>query len=229
MAGLMYKNFLLYRLELLVLGVFQLLVSAAAILGGLAGVMGSTIILYGCMFLLTGFVETGVFAPDEKQSVRSFLCAAPTGAKGHIESKYLFVLAVNLAVLACCFLTDGVVLALTGDKNAFTGWILVVLLSVNLILEALSLPFIVYFGCNYGVSVKASTFGVLALLAFGYALFGDISYFLSNGFLEALEKLFREENLRVIRFGMPFVSGFTFWLSCRLSVALFRKGSENYD
>ena len=229
MAGLMYKNFLLYRMELLVLGAFQLLVSTAASLCGISGTAGGTTVLYGCMFLLTGLVETGLFAPDEKQSARSFLCAAPTGVRGHIGSKYLLVLAVNLGVLICCGLTDGLVFLCTGDRNTLAGWILVVFFSVNMLLESFSLPFIVYFGANQGVSVKISTFGILALLAFCYALFGDISYFLSHSFLEALEMLFREENLRFFWSLMPFVGGFAFWLSCRLSVALFRKGSENYD
>lgn len=229
MAGLMYKNFRLYWLELLVLGAFQLFVSSAAILGGLSGATGITPILYGGMFLLSGLVESGLFAPDERQSARSFLCAAPTGMKGHIASKYLLVLTVNLGILICCFLTDGIVLACTGDKNTFTGWILLVLMAANLLLEALSLPFLVYFGASQGVNVKIGTFAFLLLLVFCYALFGDISYFLSHSFLEALEMLFREENLRILRWAMPLVGGLAFWLSARLSAALFRRGSENYD
>ena len=143
MAGLMYKNFLLYRAELAVIGVLQLFISAMVFLTGITGT-GSpqgTLILYGCMFLMLGFVESGLFAPDEKQTARNFLIATPTGAAGHIGSKYWFLLLIDLGVLVCCFLTDTVVFALTGDENTMTGVMLVLVFSVTLIMDALSLPF----------------------------------------------------------------------------------------
>ena len=62
MAGLMYKNFLLYRMELLFIGVLQLFISATVLLTGISG-SGSpegTLLLYGCMFLIIGFIESGL-------------------------------------------------------------------------------------------------------------------------------------------------------------------------
>ena len=231
MAGLMYKNFLLYRAELAVIGVLQLFISATVFLTGITGT-GSpqgTLILYGCMFLMLGFVESGLFAPDEKQTARNFLIATPTGAAGHIGSKYWFLLLIDLGVLVCCFLTDTVVFALTGDENTMTGVMLVLVFSVTLIMDALSLPFIVYFGTNYGLSVKASVLGVVMLLVLLYALFGDISYFLSNDFMTAVEALFEDSNVLLMLGLLPYGSALLYWLSCRLSVFLFRKGAENYD
>ena len=82
MAGLMYKNFLLYRIELIVIGVLQLFISATVLLTGITGASSpqGTLILYGCMFLMLGFVESSLFAPDEKQTARNFLISTPTGA-----------------------------------------------------------------------------------------------------------------------------------------------------
>ena len=180
MAGLMYKNLLLYRMELIVIGVLQLFISTTVLLTGItdSGSPEGTLLLYGCMFLIIGYIESGLFAPDEKQSARNFLISAPTGAAGHIESKYWFLLLVNLSVMICCFLTDTVVFALTGDENAMTGVLLVLLFSISLVMDALSLPFIIYFGTNYGLNAKASALGVILLLVLVYALFGDISYFI---------------------------------------------------
>ncbi|MBR2047790.1 MAG: ABC-2 transporter permease [Oscillospiraceae bacterium] len=227
MAGLMYKNFLLYRIELIVIAVVQLFVSATALLISLTGSdpVGA-LLLYGCMFLLTGFFESGLFAPDEKQSARSFLICAPTGAAGHIRSKYFFVLLINLGVLLCCFLTHSVIFGRYGEEYAMTGKVLVLLCSFSLINEALTLPFIVYFGTNYGLNAKGSAIGVLLLLALLYGLFGDISYFLSNDFMTALEKLLADENIRLLRLLAPWVALLLYWLSCKLSVVLFRRTAE---
>ena len=231
MAGLMYKNLLLYRMELIVIGVLQLFISTTVLLTGItdSGSPEGTLLLYGCMFLIIGYIESGLFAPDEKQSARNFLISSPTGAAGHIESKYWFLLLVNLGVLICCFLTDTVVFALTGDENTMTGVMLVLLFALGLIMDALSLPFIIYFGTNYGLNAKASALGVLLLLALLYALFGDISYFLSNDFMTAVEKLFEDGNALLMMGLLPYGSGLLYWLSCKLSVFLFRKGAENYD
>ena len=231
MAGLMYKNFLLYRIELIVIGVLQLFISATVLLTGITGT-GSpqgTLILYGCMFLMLGFVESGLFEPDEKQTARSFLISTPTGAVGHIGSKYWFLLLVNLSVLICCFLTDTAVFALTGDEKTMTGVMLVLLFAMSLVVDALSLPFIIYFGTKYGLDAKASAQGVILLLVLVYALFGDISYFLSNDFLTALIKLFEAEYIRLMHRVLPCIAALLYWGSCKLSVLLFRKGMENYD
>ena len=231
MAGLMYKNFLLYRVELLFIGVLQLFISTTVLLTGIAeiGSPEGTLLLYGCMFLIIGYMESGLFAPDEKQFARNFLIAAPTGAAGHVRSKYLFLLLVNLGVLICCFLTDTVVFALTGDENTMTGVMLVLLFAIGLIMDALSLPFIIYFGTNYGLNAKASALGVLLLLALLYALFGDISYFLSNDFMTALKKLFEDSNVLLMLGLLPYAGGLLYWLSCKLSEVLLRKGAENYE
>ena len=59
MAGLMYKNFLLYRVELMVIGVMQLFISTTVLLTGIAeiGSPEGTLLLYGCMFLIIGYIR----------------------------------------------------------------------------------------------------------------------------------------------------------------------------
>ena len=107
--------------------------------------------------------------------------------------------------------------------------LLVLLFSMSLVMDALSLPFIIYFGTNYGLNAKASALGVILLLVLVYALFGDIYYFLSNGFMTAVEKLFEDGNVLLMMGLLPYGSALLYWISCKLSVVLFRKGAENYD
>lgn len=231
MRGLLYKNLILFRMELLCIAVLQITISATVLLTTLTGMNSpeGTLILYLCMFLILSFIESGLFAPDENPATRSFLIAAPTTATGHIESKYYFILLLNLGVLICCFLTDTVAFAVTADENTMTGIMLVLLLSVNLIMEAFSLPFIVYFGAEHGLGIKGAVLGALALLVMIYALFGDISYFLSNDFMTALEKLFDNENVLLMLSLLPYTAFGLFYGSCKLSCTLYRKGAENDD
>ena len=70
---------------------------------------------------------------------------------------------------------------------------------------------------------------MILLLALLYALFGDISYFLSNDFMTAMEKFFEDGNVLLMLGLLPYAGGLLYWLSCKLSVVLLRKGAENYE
>ena len=231
MSGLMYKNLILFRMELVFILILQAMISATVLLTACTGMSSpeGTLLLYLCMFLILAFIESGLFAPDEGSATRSFLIAAPTTAKGHIQSKYYFILLLNLGVLICCFLTDTIAFAVSADENTMTGVMLVLLISISLIMDSFSLPFIVCFGAEHGLSVKGTVLGALALLILLYVLFGDISYFLSNDFMTALEKLFDNENVLLTLSLLPYTAFGLFYGSCKLSCILYRKGTEHYD
>lgn len=111
MRGLLYKNFLLYRIELIVIGCIQLVASATVLFMTCAEIynpdeiMFFSMALYYCVFLLSGLFEQLMFHPDEKRVVSSFIISAPDGAKGHVQSKYYAILAsvvVKVAEIALC-------------------------------------------------------------------------------------------------------------------------------
>lgn len=238
MGGLLYKNFFHYRAELIVLGVLQALCSLTVILlactsNGQTNAMETMIInsalAYGIIFFLTGFFESGLFAHDEKPAAMAFLISTPMGAKHHIQSKYISILLINLAVLFCCFLTDTVAVVIADDAAVSLFAVLVIIFSGNIVLEAFSVPFLVRFGSNHGVGVKGATLGVICAIVGLYVLFGDISMFMEDDFLESLARFFTRGNI-VLMLGMfPFVSMGLYYLSYRISLLLFRKGAENYD
>ena len=231
MSGLMYKNFLLYRLEWILLAVFQLLVSMAVIFTWVTsnGSPAGNLLMYFFLFVISGIVESNLFASEEKTVSRNFLLSLPSGLKGHIESKYYFFLIVNLILMNCCFLTDTVCFALTGDQNTMSTFMLLLMFSAGLFIDALSLPFTVAFGANYGMYAKAATMGVILLAVLVYALFGDISYFVGNDFIAVLNALFSDEDILLFMALIPYGSVLLYWLSCKLSIVLYQKGAENYD
>ena len=47
--------------------------------------------------------------------------------------------------------------------------------------------------------------------------------------MTAVEKLFEDGNVLLMMGLLPYGSALLYWISCKLSVVLFRKGAENYD
>ncbi len=235
MGGLLYKNFFQYRWELLVIAVLQFIATLTVILATMSPLTKSddmvitSVLMYAMVFFVLGFFESGMFAPDEKRTAMSFIISAPTGAKQHIGSKYLTVLLIYLGVLACCFLTDAAAVAITGDATISVTMPLIIIFSGALFLEALSLPFMVYFGSAQGTNAKGRTLLILGYIIGMYILFGDISLFLEEDFLEAVKQFFTQGNIILILGIFPYIALALYYLSFRISVLLFRKGADNYD
>ena len=87
MAGLMYKNLLLYRMELIVIGVLQLFISTTVLLTGItdSGSPEGTLLLYGCMFLIIGYIESGECYGTQGQKIPCVsMCPAHVDIPGYI-------------------------------------------------------------------------------------------------------------------------------------------------
>ncbi len=235
MGGLLYKNFFQYRWELLVIAVLQFITTLTVILTAIHphtqsdDMVMTSVLMYAMVFFVLGFFESGMFSHDEKRTAMSFIISAPTGAKQHIGSKYLTVLLIYLGVLACCFLTDAAAVAITGDATISATVPLIIIFSGALFLEALSLPFMVYFGSSQGTNAKGTALLVLGYIIGMYILFGDISMFLEESFLSALKQFFTQGNIMLMLGIFPYVAMALYYLSFRISVLLFRKGADNYD
>lgn len=238
MGGLLYKNFFHYRIELIVFAVFQAICTLTVLLlangtksdtDAIQEMIISGTLTYGCLFFLTGFFESGLFSHDEKPTAVAFIISTPRGAKSHIQSKYLSILLINLALLFCCFLTDTVAVVIADDVTVSLSAVLVIIFSGNMVIEAFSVPFLVRFGSNHGVGVKGATFGVICAIVMLYVLFGDISMFMEEDFLEALAEFLTQGNILLMLGLFPFASMGLYYLSYRISLLLFRKGAENYD
>lgn len=235
MRGLLYKNFFLYRICIVVIGCFQAVVSAmvliitAADLYGPEEITGYSMGLYFLVFLLSGLLEQQIFTADEKRTVSSFIISVPGGAKGHIQSKYYTILIIDLMILNCCFMTDAAACAVSGTTIYSIGVLCMLFFCINLLFSAFSTPFYIRFGSVYGNGIKSGTLGVVILIAGIYALFGDISFLLGDDPLTAVAEFFSSGNALLILSLFPLVSVLLYYASYRLSLVMYGKGAENYE
>lgn len=234
MSGLLYKNFFLYRIELIVIGVLQIICSFTVILnsaqtGGSEETMLLNMIVHFNMFFLTSLFDSGLFANDEKRVATCFAISTPKGAKSQVQSKYYTLLIVNLAVLFFCFVTDVICCVIMDSVLYSCASFLIIFFSFSIILTVFGVPFIIRFGSNNGGNVKISTVGVLILLIGIYILFGDIAFFMADDPVAELMKLLTAENVMLVLSFIPYAAIILYYISYRISLALYRKGAENYD
>lgn len=244
MKGLLYKNLMTFRVHLLALGLMLLLSALMCISFAYVDFSNmksnitetDTSIFTVCMvmmffvtFFLIRALSGDLFATDEKTITCSFFFSTPQSAKGLIQSKYYFILLVDLGVLFGCFLIDTIVMIIMGEYAVSTLTVCVILFSVVLILLAIRIPFYVRFGSKVGPEVQALYFYGFMCIIVLYALFGNISFFFEENILEALMAYLQSGKVIFVLSFLPYVAVLLYYLSYRISLALYRKGVETYE
>lgn len=238
MSGILYKNFLAYKLDLIALGAMDLISIIATLLAvalapahGQEGVAtGVCPMIYFSMFFMVSIFDHQLFAVDEKRTIGSFNISCPSGAKGHVEGKYYALLIVNIATLVICFLTDTVVCLIADSTMYSMGSALMIIFCGNILYTAFANPFYLRFGIILGNTVKFGSLGVLFVIGFIYFLFGDISFILeSENLSETVMTLLSGDAAMIILSIFPVVSILLYWISCKISVTLYKKGVEAYE
>lgn len=238
MSGIIYKNFLAYKLDLIALGVMDtisilalILATASAPAHNLEGILtGVCPLIYFFMFFMVSIFDHQLFAVDEKRTIGSFNISCPLGAKGHVEGKYYTLLIVNIATLVICFLTDTVICLIADSTMYSAGSILMLLFCGNILYNAFGNPFYLRFGIQLGNNVKFGSIGVLVTVGIIYFLFGDISFILeSENLLETVMTLLSSDTAMIIMSIFPAVSILLYYVSCKISVPLYKKGVEAYE
>ncbi len=238
MSGILYKNFLAYKLDLIALGAMDaicvvaiLLATAFAPAHSLEGMLSSVCpMIYFSMFFMVSIFDHQLFAADEKRTIGSFIISTPLGAKGHVEGKYYTLLIVNIATLVICFLTDTIICLIVDSTIYSMGAVLMIIFCINILYTAFGNPFYLRFGITLGNSVKFGSIGVLFLIGLIYFLFGDISFILeSENLMETVMTLLSSDTAMVILSIFPAFSILLYWVSCKISVPLYKKGVEAYE
>lgn len=234
MRGLLYKNLFTYRAELILIGVLQLIVSGIVLFVSattkcLPQQLIECLMLFFCIFLMSGLFEYQLFLPDEEKAVCNFIFSIPGGPKSQVGSKYLTLFIANAAILLCCFITDVIACGICGSFEHLSLPIITLFFSISLIFAAYSTPFYLRFGMVAGNSAKYGAIGVLALVFGVYALFGDISFLDGNKFAEMLSKLMTKVTVtRIITVALP-LAVLLYFASYGISLALYKKGADRFD
>ena len=242
MKGLLYKDLILFKKSLFTLGLITFI--------GITSLLGITYLqttlgifneedalnliflnsmVYFCFFIMIRFLSTQLFTPDEKPVSVCFLFSTPPAAKGQIQSKYYFLLLVNLAVLFVCFLADTLTMLMLGEYAASATMVCVIFFSINLILLAIRIPFNIRFGSSVSFEVQMVYIILFSTILVVYALFGNISFFFQEDILKSLMDYLQSEKVIFIISFIPYISVLMYYLSYRISLALYRKGVDTYE
>ena len=244
MKGLLYKDFMLFRKSFFALGLVLTFVILCGISVTLLAFSSSVpneetvfeigyinAVIYMCAFIILPSISSQLFTPDEKPASLSFLFSTPQGAKGQIQSKYYFLLLVNMAILLVCFLADTVTMLIMGEYASSFSLVCVIYFCLGLILLAIRIPFTIRFGSNHSFEAQIVYITLFTAIIYIYGLFDDISFFFREGGLsiKAIAAYFKSEKVIFVLSFIPYISVLLYYLSYRISLALYRKGVENYE
>lgn len=242
MKGLLYKNFMVCRLAFFLL--FFMFISygyllfilgdMAATTAKLSGEGDETFILlstgYYCLFFMLSLtVGSGLFKSDEKTITYSFYFSTPQSAEGLIQSKYYFLLLIDLGILFVSFLVDTVLMLIMGEYAVSNLTTCITLFSSVLMYMSVNIPFLVRFGTNKN-QAKVSLyllifFSIIAI----YGMFGNISFFFTENKILAIIEYLNSPKMTFISSLTPYTAAIMYYLSYRISLKLYRKGVECYD
>ena len=241
MSGLLYKNFRINRSSLIFALIIQVLCCAVILLvcffqGGKPfeeeGANTAVFIFSLLYFLgswLPAMATSEIFRTDEGKTACSFAMSLPAGAKGHVESKYYFILIENIIILFIGFITDTLTFAMTGGTVSMTIFIMFVF-CWRMMISSVEIPFMIRFGSQRGMSINGAVVGIILMLGWLWFLFGDIWFILdSEDPIAAFMEFMQSGDIAFWLSLFPYVSIIMYYLSCRISVKLYRKGAETYE
>ena len=181
------------------------------------------------LFVFVSMINPQFFKTDEKPTWCSFVMSSPANAKAHVQSKYCFILIINLYLLFICFVMDTVAVAIVGTSQISSLTMCATIFCLQTIINAFEFPFYIRFGSSKGGNVKASVIGVLLLAAAVYALFGNITFLLGYDPLGAIYNYYTSGNAVWISALLPYVTTAIYFASYKISLKLYQKGAESYE
>lgn len=239
MSGMFYRELLVNRRPLILLGVLVVLLSSVLFFQNIFGfdremyILFFRILIYIVIFFLVGMIQPSLFEVDESRKWAAFISSTPGTGKEQIASKYYLVLFTSIMTLMWCHFCDGISGVLFG-ADTIGALICQILFVIQIFLRAVELPFIVRFGSRIGSTYKGIVFFVIFFLVAAYLLYGDLSVFgeadsLFDWFLNVLSGEGLSSRLLLLAGMVPYAAGGLFYASYKLSCKWYLKGAEYYD
>ncbi len=235
MRGFFYKDVVMSKVSLIVIAALTVISAGAGVIvtkyyeddPSTAMIIPLAVVVMD--FIFVGMFDTGLFSFDENRLWQSFAASAPQAFKAQAQSKYLLALAINLFVVFVFFIADSITAFLTNTAYGRMTSAAFLMFSLQLISVAVEIPFMVRFGSQKGVNVKFAVMGMILLIVGIYFLFGDISFLFEGDFMEVLTAFLRKGGTVWAMALLPYFAIALYFLSYKISAALYRKGAENYD
>ena len=181
MIGYLFKDWILYRKQVIIFSLAILLLSAPPLIesGEFATVeLIQVILCVMCVliFLIIGMFEQGIFEFDEQEKWKMYVISSPQTQSGIVLEKYIFTIIITSVVSLWCKILN-IAVAIKHDVRFNIIWFIVILAAIQLILRAIELPLIIGFGSKCGAHYRMVVTYILMSVVFIYLLFGDLSIF----------------------------------------------------
>ena len=251
MLGLLYKEFIISKRSLilsLIMYVVSVIVVCIAIIVGRIGVTENggmlpedwsasivamngilTIILFGA----TNMYYNNLFISDEKRVWANFSISLPTSVKGQVKAKYIYLFLINSIALFITSIPDAVIGYISGEFSGAGSVIGQMIFMILILKYSIEIPFTLRFGTKAGSYIMTAGYVVLSFGLIIYGLFGDISFFMENEFMDVFVKtieFLKSDTASIIGLGIfSWVVLILYIVSYKISCKVYKKGVETYE
>ncbi len=235
MRGFFYKDVVMSKISLIVIAALTVISAGAGVYltkfyeNDSTAAMIFPLAVVVMDFIFVGMFDTGLFSFDENRLWQSFAASTPQAFRAQAQSKYLLVLAINLFVIFVFQIADSITSFVTDTTYGSMTSVAFLMFSMQIISCAVEIPFMVRFGSQKGVNVKFAVMGMILLIVGIYFLFGDISFMFEGNFKEILSAFLQKGGTVWVMALLPYFAIALYFLSYKITTALYRKGAENYD
>lgn len=239
MAGLLYRDIVLNKKNLIMIAAGELLLSLVIFFPMISedGFLGSelapfvSMFVFVMQFLVLIMMSSRIFETDESKKWAYFITSTPKTHMGQIKEKYIFNLLLNIVLFVWCHLLSMLTAALGGKADVMIAFIMMCMI---LFTNAIEFPFMVRFGSKAGSYVKSAVMAFLIVVAFEFMLFGDISFFSDpEKMYELISKLSNLSALSdialVLIAAVPYLTMAAYFISYKISCKLYLKGAEGFE
>lgn len=239
MYGLLYKEFILNRKNLLGVAIAAIIFTAVLFIpsedkaGDISELfMILTMLITIIIFLVVGMLQQGLFEADERKLWQFYITSTPNGIKNQIRAKYVFSLLLSLITALYCILVNLISCAI---YNINVSIPFAIIFLTQLLFRSIEFPFLIRFGSKYGNTFRSVLITLIVFAGMVYLLFGDLSIFGSyesfTNFM--MNHIFNENGFTTgftdILYLLPAVIYILYYISYRISCKLYLKGGEHYD
>ncbi len=237
MKGLLYKDFIVNRKNLIALAepqLFFMIVSivTACLLKNADLVANTNMAIVIFMFFWARIYEPRYFKEDENLKWSVFVSSTPGTYKEQVLGKYYFMFLVSLVVLFVNNFLDLITTTLCNDVNASIMALIFLIFCFFLLEKAIVTPFMVRFGSGAPLYVWGGILGIVFVGLGIYALFGDLPITEENSdpvlLVREVMAFFQGDTGMWIMALLPWVALAAYYISYRISLLLYREGAEHY-
>lgn len=253
MGGLLYKDFVLIdrvgklRVTWIMTALTLLYIALRMAFPGtmensdfiIIGAEGETVNLIDVFFLvvfagqliisLTLVSGAKIMGSDEKNKIKEYLSSMPIDPNVYVASKYIFIAAAAYVIYSINYIWGVTCIAFCRAGQMQNMAIMLVsfiptAVSIVLLLATFEIPLYIYFGKEKAMRVRVMFWTLIAFVAIGFLMFGDVTAVSNLDILIIMEWMERHNKGIVIFQNMaPVIVLIFYYLSYRFSGYLYHK------